>query len=314
MKKNTNFSQSLRLYITGFSMGLADLIPGVSGGTIAFISGIYEELLQSIKFVSGPVLQTLLKGKIIEAVKMIPFGFLIPLMAGIFSAILLLARLLHFLLHTYPNHVWGFFFGLVLASTWIVLKRVTKWNSTYIVSFILAALGAYVLVGAVPVETPATMPLFFLSGMIAICAMILPGISGSFILVLLGKYEQVLGAVKDMNILLLAVFMIGAIVGLALFSRLLSYLFAKHHDISVAILAGFMAGSLRKLWPWKEVLITRINSQGEIVPVVERNFIPGMFDTTVLAIILLMGFAVSIMIFVDRLQLTKEHSEDIDLK
>lgn len=279
--------RTIRLFLTGFSMGTADLIPGVSGGTIAFISGIYEELISSIKKVTGTVLKLLLQGKIAEGIKEIPFRFLIPLGLGIGTAIFTLAKLLSYLLKTYPTYVWALFFGLVLMSTIIVMRRVKRWAIVSMLSFALATIGAYLLVGMVPVETPANALMFFLSGMIAICAMILPGISGSFILLLLGKYQQVLALVTERNILMLGIFAAGCAVGISLFSRILSWLFKHHHDISIAILSGFMLGSIRKIWPWKEVVATRINSHGVEVPLVEKNILPPAFDISVVLAIAL---------------------------
>lgn len=304
----------IRLFTTGFSMGLADLIPGVSGGTIAFISGIYEELLYSIKVASGEAVKLFLKGKIMDGIKVIPLRFLIPLMLGIFTAVFSLANLLSFLLNEYPTFVYALFFGLVLASTWLVLKRVVKWDGADIGGFVIAAIGAYILVGSVPVSTPESLPWIFFSGMLAICAMILPGISGSFILLLLGKYDQILGAAKDLNIITLGVFMVGAVFGLALFSRILSWLFAKHHDISVAILAGFMLGSVRKLWPWKEVLVTRINSHGEVVPFLEKNIMPSTVSGDALFAMFLMITGVGLILYLNNLQATKEQTSDVSSK
>ena len=292
-------------------MGTADLIPGVSGGTIAFLSGIYEELLKSIKLVTGDVLRLFLKFRFIEGIKLIPFKFLTPLAIGLFGAIFLLANLLSFLLTEYPVFVWAFFFGLVLASAWVVSKRIKKWSAAKLVSLIAATLGAYILVGAVPVETPSSLPFFFLAGMIAIIAMILPGISGSFILLLLGKYQQVLGAVTSRDFLTLIVFALGAVFGLALFSRVLTWLFSKYHDISVAILAGFMLGSVRKIWPWKEVVQTRINSHGVEVPIVENNILPQVFDASVFLAVVLMIFGAGIVLYLGKLDLVKEHSKDL---
>ena len=255
---NPSLKQKLRLFLTGFSMGVADLIPGVSGGTIAFLSGIYDELIYSIKKLSGETLRLLLQLKFKAAIASIPFSFLIPLGLGLLSAVFGLSGLLTYLLEHFPIYVWSFFFGLVLVSTFVVLKRVVKWDLSDRIAFILAAVGAYFLVGLVPVETPNTLQAIFLSGMVAICAMILPGISGSFILLLLGKYQQILEAVTQRDFLTLGVFIMGAAVGISLFARVLSWLFRTHHDISIAVLAGFMLGSVRKIWPWKEVIQTRI--------------------------------------------------------
>ncbi len=312
--KSKDTKNYLRLFVTGFSMGAADLIPGVSGGTIAFLSGIYEELIASIKLVTGDVLRLFLKLKFVEGLRLIPFRFLIPLALGLFGAIFLLANLLSYLLTSYPVFIWAFFFGLVIASVFVVSKRIKKKSINNTIGFLISAVGAYILVGAVPVETPNNLIFFFLSGMIAICAMILPGISGSFILLLLGKYQQVLGAVINKDFLTLIVFALGAVFGLALFSRVLSWLFSKYHDISVAILAGFMLGSVRKIWPWKEVVLTRINSHGEVVPLVEKNIMPVVFDVSVIIAIVLALIGAGIVLYLGKLDLVKETEEDLTKK
>lgn len=287
-------------------MGSADIVPGVSGGTIAFIFGIYKDLVNSIKHVSGETLALLLKGQVRQAIAGVPFAFLVPLVLGIGAAVITLANLLSRLLEDHPVYVWSFFFGLVLASVLVVRKRVTHWTPPKIALLLAAALGAYVLVGAVPVETPETALAFFLSGSIAIVAMILPGVSGSFILVLLGKYEQVLAAVTDRDILTLLLIIAGAAIGLALFSRILSWLFAKHHDLAIAVLTGFMLGSLRKIWPWKEVMSTRINRHGDEVPLHEVNILPPAWDETVLLAVFLAGLAIALILYLESLQATRE--------
>lgn len=295
----------LHLFFTGFAMGSADIVPGVSGGTIAFIFGIYKDLVNSIKHVSGETLALVLKGQFRQAIAGIPFAFLVPLVLGIGAAIITLANLLSKLLEDHPVYVWSFFFGLVLASVLVVRKRVTNWTPLKIVLLLVAALSAYLLVGAVPVETPETALAYFLSGSIAIVAMILPGVSGSFILVLLGKYEQVLAAVTERDILTLLLVMAGAAIGLALFSRVLSWLFEKHHDLAIAVLTGFMLGSLRKIWPWKEVMSTRINRHGDEVPVHEVNILPPAWDETVLLATFLAGLAIVLILYLESLQATR---------
>ena len=307
-----NMKKYLRLFFTGFFMGLADLIPGVSGGTVAFISGIYEELLYSIKLMSGDVLRLLLKLKFKEAFTKIPIHFLTPLFAGIFTSIILLARLLSYLLEVYPSFIWSFFFGLVLASTWLVAKRVTSWNTGNVLAFGITAIAAYILVGAVPVETPENLPMFFFSGMIAIIAMILPGISGSFILLLIGKYAQVLDAAKNLQIDVLLAVITGAAIGLSVFARFLTWLFARYHNISIAILSGFMLGSVRKLWPWKETILTRINSHGEIVPLIEKNILPHSIDVSVFFSITLIVIGIGVIFYIDQLKLVHEEVADIN--
>ena len=241
--------KTIRIFFTGFMMGAADIVPGVSGGTIAFIFGIYEELLHSIKTVTGKTLRLFLQGKFIEAWKTIPFGFIVPLAIGLGTALFLLAQFISYLLIVYPSFVWSFFFGLVLASIILVRKRVVKWDVKDYVALVLCTIGAFVLVGAVPVETPDTYLAIMLSGAIAICAMILPGISGSFLLVIMGKYEQILNAVVERDFVTLGVFMIGIAIGISFFSRLLSWMFAKQPDLIIAALIGVMIGSLRQIWP-----------------------------------------------------------------
>lgn len=309
--KPHSWKDHLRIFLTGMGMGTADLVPGVSGGTIAFIFGIYEELVQSIKTVTGKTIALVLKFRIQEAIRSVPFSFLVPLAAGLFAAILLLARFFDWALAEHEIFVWSFFFGLVLASVFIVGARVKSWDTTDVIAFVACAILAYIVVGAVPVETPENLIWFFASGAIAITAMILPGISGSFLLLIMGKYEQVLSAVVEFDFVTIGVFMAGAVIGLGLFSRVLSWLFTHHHDIVVAGLTGFMLGSLRKLWPWKETLITTTDRHGEVVPLVEQNIPPvvnGMFFTAVA----LMIAGVVLMILLERLQAAKQHVDDID--
>lgn len=287
-----------RLFGTGFAMGSADIVPGVSGGTMAFILGVYEELIFSIKKITGETLQLILKGKIKRAIRSVPFSFLVPLGLGILTAIVVLSGFLSHQLEENPLYVWSFFFGLIVASIVIVSKRVKTWDTHDIIAAIFGAFIAYILVGIVPVETPANIFAFFLAGMIAIMAMILPGVSGSFLLVLMGKYEQILHAVVERDLVTIGAVGVGAIVGLAVFSRFLSWLFSKHHDIAVSVLTGFMVGSLRKIWPWKQ-------SGFNVIP---------MFNQDIILPIILMIIAASFMIYMDRKSVTTEHTEDIESK
>lgn len=296
-------------------MGSADLVPGVSGGTIAFISGIYERLIASIKTVSGPVLKFLIQGKVFQAWQVVPVRFLLPLGIGLATAVITLSSLLSHLLRYHPVYVWSFFFGLVLASIWVVGKRVERWRLRYVVIGGLAAVVAYFLVNAMPVETPSTLSLFFLSGAIAITAMILPGISGSFLLVIMGKYEQVLWAVTQRDAVVVGTVLAGAALGLALFSRVLSWLFKHHHDMTIVLLTGFMVGSLRKIWPWKEALVTRMSSRGFEVPVYEVNVLPPTLDSGVALALLLILFGALLVLILDRLRAVDQvEPEAIDSK
>lgn len=309
-KKHTK--DTIRLFLTGFSMGTADIVPGVSGGTIAFIAGIYEELIYSIKSLSGKVLFLALKGKPHQAIKATPFRFLVPLGLGILIAFATLSKLISTLLATQPVYMWSFFLGLVIASIYVVRKRVVTWDPTDILAFVLSAIGAYFLVGLVPSQTPNTLPFIFLSGFIAIIAMILPGISGSFLLLIMGKYDQILHAVVEKDILTIGVFGIGAVIGLAIFSRVLTWLFQRHHDLVIAILTGFMLGSLRKVWPWKEVVEYRINSKGLEVPLYEVNVLPQKIDSSFMFAIFLIIAGAAIIIYLGRLHLIKETTQDIE--
>ena len=284
----------VRYFLTGFAMGSADIVPGVSGGTIAFIAGIYEKLIESIKIITGDALKKFFKGDIAGSIKAVPFTFLVPLGLGILAAIFTLAQFLEVALSDYPVYIWSFFFGLIVASIFLVRKRVKNWNFQLYAVLGIAALGAFMLVAAVPVQTPATPLAFFLSGAIAISAMILPGISGSFLLLIMGKYEQILTAVTEFDIVTLGIFMAGAVVGLALFSRLLSWLFKNYHDVMIAALTGLMLGSLRKIWPWKETLETYVDSHGEVVPLVQANVMPPAFNVEFVVALILgaVGFLV----------------------
>ncbi len=254
------------LSVKGMCMGAADVVPGVSGGTIAFITGIYDELINSIKSINAASLKMFFTGKWGEFWEMINGKFLLFLLAGIGISVFSLAKIITWLLVAYPVLVWSFFFGLVLASTWFVGKDVKERNWKTGLGFLLGAALAFYITVATPAETPSHFLFIFLCGAIAICAMILPGISGSFILVLLGKYFFIMEAVKTLDLKVIAIFGIGACVGITSFSRLLSYALSHMRNITLAVLSGFMLGSLNKVWPWKEIL------EG-----VEQNVAPNAF-------------------------------------
>ena len=235
----------------GACMGAADVIPGVSGGTIAFLMGIYQELLDSIKSVNGEAFKLLFKGKIADFWKHINGNFLLSIFAGILVSVFSLARLMKYLLEFHPIPLWSFFFGLILASAIYILKGLDKWSLQNIISLLIGVGVAAFICVASPAQTPDALWFVFLSGAIAICAMILPGISGSFILLLLGKYAFVMTAVTDLNIPVLAVFALGCGIGIISFSHFLSWLLKKFYMLTIALLSGFMLGSLLKVWPWK---------------------------------------------------------------
>ncbi|MCC8154785.1 MAG: DUF368 domain-containing protein [Tannerellaceae bacterium] len=251
----TSLSDYLLVALNGMWLGAADVVPCVSGGTIAFIVGIYEELLDSIKSINFTNLKLLFSGKLVAFWKAINGSFLFSLVLGIAISIFSLAKLITWLLENQPVLVWSFFFGLVMASTWIVAKEVKGWNWKTVLCFIAGAVGAYFITAATPVQQYTVLPLWyvFVAAMIAICAMILPGISGSFILVLLGAYEYIMTAVKNLNVWVILVFVCGAFFGVTSFARVLSFALKRYRDITLAVLSGFMLGSLNKVWPWKDV-------------------------------------------------------------
>lgn len=263
-------------------MGSADVVPGVSGGTIAFIAGIYEELVDSINRINLSALQTLRKQGIAATWKQVNGNFFVVLLSGIATAIISLAKIITHLLDTQPVLIWSFFFGLVFMSIYFVAKRVKKWNISRHVSFILGAAIAYFITTLPAQPESAALWYIFISGMIAICAMILPGISGSFILLLLGSYSVVLNSIHEKNLIIIATFGVGAVIGLLSFSRLLKWMFAHFHDITIALLSGFLLGSLNKVWPWKRTLTWFTKHAGEanevLVPIEQVNVLPATYN------------------------------------
>jgi putative membrane protein len=259
-------------------MGAADVVPGVSGGTIAFITGIYEELINSIKSVNLHALKLFFSFRLAAFWKAINGNFLISVLLGIGISIFSLAKGLEYLLHHYPILVWSFFFGLIVASAIYIARTIKKWDTGTAVAGITGIVVAYFITVISPAEANTTWLFIFISGSIAICAMILPGISGSFILVLLGMYKFILSAVGDLNIPVLLVFIAGAAIGIIAFSNLLSWLLRKFHHLTIAILAGFMVGSLNKIWPWKQVTDTFIDRHGEVRALAEKNIMPGTYE------------------------------------
>ena len=263
------------LVLKGMGMGAADVVPGVSGGTIAFIVGIYEELINSIKSINTENLRLLFRGQFRSFWEGINANFLLSIVLGIGISIFSLAKIITYLLVNQPILVWAFFFGLVLASTWFVAKEIKQWQVKTAVSFVIGAVLAYYITVATPAETPTHPRFIFLCGAIAICAMILPGISGSFILVLLGKYFYIMEAVKSFRITVMLTFMAGAVIGITTFSRVLSFALRRFHDATIALLSGFMLGSLNKVWPWTETIETYTDSHGVVKPLVEQNIAPN---------------------------------------
>ena len=247
---NSRFS----LLFKGMLMGIAEIVPGVSGGTIAFITGIYKELINSIKSINVISIRFLIKFQFKKFWNHINGNFLLTLLIGMIASVLLLSRIITFLLDNYSFQIWGFFFGLIISSAFLISKSIHNLNfQNYLWLFLGLTLSGYISLVA-PSSTPNSIIFVFLSGAIAISAMILPGISGSFILVFLSKYEFILKALNSFDTAVISIFLVGCIVGLVTFSRVFSYLFKRYNDVVISVLIGFLFGSLFKIWPFYEVL------------------------------------------------------------
>lgn len=295
--------------LKGVAMGAADVVPGVSGGTIAFISGIYEELLGSISTVNMKLFKTLKNEGLKKAWQQVNGNFLLALFTGIFISIVSLAKAIKWLLENEPILLWSFFFGLVLASIIYIAKQITKWNFISIFVTVIGAFVAYYITTLNPLVSENSSPLFlFLAGSIAICAMILPGISGAFILVLLGAYKPILSAVNDRDFKTIAIVGFGAIVGLLSFSKILKWLFEHYKNYTLAALTGFIIGSLNKIWPWKETLTWRTNSHGVKVPFNQQSISPFSFDgdSQLISAIILAFIGFALILFMEKLAVKKQ--------
>jgi len=275
--------RSLKEYIViglkGMAMGSADVVPGVSGGTIAFISGIYEELLESISNINFKLLKTLKSDGIKAAWKQVNGSFLLALFVGVSISIFSLAKTIKWLLENEPVLLWSFFFGLVLASIIYIGKQVETWNAKIIILFILGISFGYLVTVVSPTNVGEINYLFLVfAGAIASCAMILPGISGAYILLLLGAYPIVMTAITTKDYKIIAAVAMGIIIGLLSFARLLKWLFLNYKNQMLIVLTGLMLGSLNKVWPWKEAVFTYIDRHGVVKPLVEQSISPFSFD------------------------------------
>ncbi|WP_179336578.1 DUF368 domain-containing protein [Winogradskyella ludwigii] len=303
------FIDYLVITFKGIAMGAADVVPGVSGGTIAFISGIYEELLESIDKVNLGVFKVWKKEGFKKAWNSINGNFLLALFSGIAISILSLAKLIKWLLHHEPVLLWSFFFGLVLASILYIAKQIKGWSIKIILAIAITSVLSFYITLAEPFASPDSPFYLLFCGFIAIIAMILPGVSGAFILLILGAYQTAIDTINNLRdgiltgnmelfkdaffkFILLAV---GAIIGLKVFSKALNWMFKHHKNLTLAILTGFMIGSLNKIWPWKEVLKTRVNSEGEIVTLLDKSILPSSYigdNEMVMALVfMVIGFA-----------------------
>ena len=264
-------------YLKGMAMGAADIVPGVSGGSIALIAGIYQELLDSINSFNLDNLRLLKSFQIKEFYLRLNGNFLLSLVLGIMTSIFALSRVITYLMDEHPIPLWSFFSGLILVSSFLILKEIKKWNLVVIVSIAIGTAFAWWVTNLPPTTTPNDYWFTFVAGAIAICAMILPGISGSFVLLILGQYERILQAVLDKDFITLALFASGCLVGILSFSRVVAYLLRRFHAATIGLLSGFMLGSVNELWPWKQVISWRTSSSGKEVPFLTENILPGEY-------------------------------------
>lgn len=275
MKRTTK--ENVLLAFKGMAMGAVELVPGVSAGTIALLTGIYEEFIDALKAFST-VFPILRKEGIKGAWNHVNGNFLLVLCGGMAIGIVALLKVIKYLLEFEPIPIWSFFFGLIIVSSIFVGKTVKTWKVPQFIALVIGTIAVYWITGSAPAAESTSLLFVFFAGMLAICAMILPGISGSFILVLLGMYVFIIESLSDLNFAVIAVFGLGCILGLVSFTHLLSYLLKKHHDITLALLTGFMIGSLNKIWPWKRTLSTMIDRHGEVVPKLQENILPASMD------------------------------------
>lgn len=267
----------LGIFIRGAAMGAADVVPGVSGGTIAFITGIYGRLLDALNSLTPMSLGILYKQGLAAFWKAIDGKFLLTLLMGILCSVVTLAKIVSLSLERYPILVWSFFFGLVIASVIYLVRQIPKWHVKEMVALIAGTFIAVVITLVRPVELPSEWWMVLIAGSIAICAMILPGISGSFILLLMGMYKVIISALEELDIVLLLSFAVGCLCGLLAFSHVLSALLKHYESVVFATLTGFLIGSLNLLWPWKQVVETTVDRHGDIIPLVQVNITPSHY-------------------------------------
>ncbi|MGE4422657.1 MAG: DUF368 domain-containing protein [Pseudodesulfovibrio sp.] len=296
--------EAAMLWLKGLCMGGADIIPGVSGGTIAFITGIYSQLVDAIRSFDFLFVRRLLRLDLKGALAEVHARFLACLLFGILTAIVTMAGVMNYMLNNRPVEIWSLFFGLIAASIFVVGREIKPLSAVNLGFVLLGTVGSYLLVGMIPVSTPETLSFIFLCGAIAICAMILPGISGAFLLLMLGKYEYVTRTLKNPflwdNFVVIAAFAGGAVVGIALFSRVLHFLLNRWHAATVSVLTGFMIGALRKVWPWKEVLESAV-IRGKIHVLRTQNVLPDGFSGQVALAMGLFVLGVLVVVVLERL-------------
>ncbi len=267
------------VFLRGMAMGAADIVPGVSGGTIAFITGIYFRLLEAISAAPLAFWRQFIRGDLAGFWRSIDGTFLVTLLAGIVTSIASLASVITWLLEEHPILIWSFFFGLIVASVWHVGQQVRRYAPVLLVPLLTGVVFAWWVTTLPASEVEPSGIAFLGAGALAICAMILPGISGSFLLLIIGMYTPVLAAIKGGELAHLGLFMMGCLIGLLSVARLITLAFRHFHDTVLALLTGFMIGALVKVWPWQETLSWRTNSAGEQVPLSQLPVSPETWST-----------------------------------
>lgn len=268
------FQDYIFVIFKGMAMGAADVVPGVSGGTAAFITGIYSELIDSVKALNIASFKLLFSGKFQAFWKKINGGFLFAITLGIFLSVISLAKVMQELVERSPEPLWAFFFGIIAASVAVACRKIAKWDVVNLSALVSGALIAYLITVLMPSATPATYWFVFISGILTAGMMLLPGISAAFFLLLIGKYGYLLNAIASLKLDVLAVFVAGAGIGLVTFTNIMSWLLLRFRNATTAFLAGFMLGSLNKVWPWKETVSNFFNSHGTLQPLIQDNILP----------------------------------------
>ncbi len=294
------------LFLKGIGVGIANIIPGVSGGTIALITGIFETLLNSIKSFDIKAVKLIFSGKFKDFTEHTNLYFLISVFGGAGTGVFALSFLLGSLFENYPKYVWSFFFGLILASVYFVAKKISKWNAGVVLSLILGTLIALLIINVFdPASENSSYLYLFICGIVATCSMILPGLSGSFVLILLGNYELVMiQSVKTVNLHVLIPVFLGAAAGIIAFSHVLSWVFKKFRDLTIALLSGFILGSLTLLWPWKDA-VTKVFENGKEKVIGYNYFLPESFSLEVILAVSLMIAGVIIIWILEKYSIDK---------
>lgn len=308
------WSETVAIFLRGLAMGAADVVPGVSGGTVAFVTGIYERLLNAIKAVNIGAVRQLWQAGPLAFFRAIDGAFLLPLFAGILTSLFSLARLVTYLLEYQPLLIWSLFFGLIAASSLHMLRQIQRWGLPVLAMLVCGIVLALLVSELKPAELAAEPQWIFVAGFIAICAMILPGISGSFLLVLMGMYGHVLTAVHELQLQVLSLFALGCVSGLLVFSRFLSWLFYRFKNITLALMTGFLIGSLSLVWPWKHTLSFYQNSRGKQMALEQINVLPESYQqlsgapSQLMACIAMMALGLLVVALLEWLSTKIDHS------